>query len=57
MQKLTLDLETVRVESFATAATEADIRGTVQGREYGIVPSPTLQFTFCRTDCSCPNTQ
>jgi hypothetical protein len=50
MRKLTLDIDTISVQSFETDALD-DSRGTVQG----------LEFTFsgdgpiCKT-CSCPNT-
>ncbi len=54
MNKLQLDLDTLRVDSFETDDAEQAQRGTVRGQE--AAPS-YLDVTICPTSCRCPNTQ
>ncbi len=50
MNKLRLDLDSVRVESFPTAHTAAELRGTIEGRAEG---EPSYGGTQeCTIDCS-----
>jgi hypothetical protein len=55
VQKLSLDLDSLSVQSFPTHAASPG-RGTVHGNA-AIWESPSLQFTFCNTHCSCPDTR
>jgi hypothetical protein len=55
VQKLSLDLDSLSVQSFPTHAASAG-RGTVCGNA-AIWESPSLQFTLCNTNCSCPDTR
>jgi hypothetical protein len=52
MNKLTLDVNALAVESFEPAVQTVTARGTVQARE----AARTLSFTQCHTNCSCPPT-
>lgn len=54
VQKLTLDLGSLTVQSFAAGSPDA-VRGTVRGHD-GLW-GPSIQLSQCVTDCSCPNTQ
>lgn len=57
MNKLKLDLEAVRVESFAIEREDAQNLGTVRALEADGRPVQRhTMFTFCPTDCSCPFT-
>ncbi|HST57661.1 MAG TPA: hypothetical protein VLK84_03165 [Longimicrobium sp.] len=53
MKKLSLDLETVVVQSFQTGDSAEKVPGTVRGHE-AVGGGPTYDFTYCYTDCSCP---
>ncbi len=45
-RKLTLDLDALSVNSFATVGTEADARGTVNGNEK--IPCPWSRIGSCQ---------
>jgi hypothetical protein len=54
MQKLTLSLDTLTVQSFPTAAVDPHTRGTVQAAEARAAAfAPSM---FDHTACSCPYT-
>lgn len=51
MKKLTLDVDTLTVQSFEAVAPDTSL-GTVHGREVSLD-----SFRPCATECTCPNTQ
>jgi hypothetical protein len=53
VKKLSLDLETLTVQSFETAPAEPAGRGTVLGRA---AAARSLGLTECNTACRCPPT-
>jgi len=58
MKKLSMDLDTLAVETFETVAQPMEERGTVRGQEAAVVPAfyRTFSRTECHTNCSCPVT-
>lgn len=53
MKKLSLDLDSLAVQSFETAPADPSGRGTVLGREAAF---RSLGLTECNTACRCPPT-
>lgn len=61
MRKIRLDVDALRVESFAAEVAEAEARGTVEGRQIGTQTArtggpgcPGCQESGCLSCVSCP---
>jgi hypothetical protein len=53
MRKIRLDLDTLAVESFTTAAAELASRGTINANAGSRNCPPQTAMTFCETNCDC----
>ncbi len=56
MRKLTLDVNTLRVESFEASAGRAPGIGTVRANAVPSGYAPSCAVTECQDTCLCPNT-
>ena len=56
MEKLKLDLDSVRVDSFITSETAAGARGSVQAHAISGVPCNLLTYNSCPTQYCTPPT-
>ncbi len=57
MKKVTLNLDVLRVESFATQPADAEARGTVQANEWMLTPKCVMTAaadTCWCTESNCP---
>lgn len=57
MNKLTLDVDALRVESFGSSVERAPEMGTVRGNEDATSlcsGQQTCQYTVCQNTCYCP---
>ncbi|HEU4561202.1 MAG TPA: hypothetical protein VFS20_25340 [Longimicrobium sp.] len=57
MKKLSMNLDALAVETFATVEPQMEESGTVRGQEADVAAwARTLMRTECHTNCSCPIT-